>query len=703
MHWIFYSYAALGAGLLALLIPSSRVRRRVWAGANWVSASLLIVGAAWQALGANSPVSLSLRLATLPSMDFTLDSLRSLFLVIAAVVVAASIAFIQRDAALLSNRRERLLLGLATILCGSMYAVLLSASVLSLIFTWEVMSLTLWALIGFDFDKPEPVRAGFLTVALSEAGSLAAMAGLLVLAGVAGTGNLAEIAAAVPTLPTGAVWSAFLLTFFGFGVKAGILPVNVWIAPAYSAAPRSITPILSGATMNLGIFTLFIVDAPIAVHNTGPALVVLVIGALTAILGIVYALVERDVVRLLAQSSVENLGIVVAASGAGFAFAALGEPVPAGMALIAAVYHMMNHSAFKTLLLLGAGGIDSATGTCEMDRLGGLMRRLPVFGALFLVGTVAIAALPPFNGFVSEWLTLESMLRVVEVASIPVRITFALSGAMLALTAGLALTCFTLLAGTTLLGLPRSREAQEVLPVPAGITVPMGVLAGVCLCLGVLATAIIPALGTLVAPLAGADAGPQLVPAFFGQAAELPAAVAADLTNIGARLGQGLPLRGLVVLHSGGAQTPVIFAMSTALSALVIGLILALVWLAARVLRSRRVTRNTVWDGGLTRLRPEMTYNATAFASPVRVLFNSLLRPAVAERIENLGAFSTSRVLETRMVHIVDRVTTQPLVTWANRLAEWIAGMHHGRITAYASYVVFMLAAALLVAAATLH
>jgi hydrogenase-4 component B len=526
---------------------------------------------------------------------------------------------------------------------------------------------------------------------------------LLILSAAAGSTSLGDIAASAHQLPSSVRWLGFVLTFFGFGVKTGLVPVNAWVAPGYAAAPHSLRPVFSGATMNLGIFTFLVIDAPLAIHTTGIGLVAMVVGALTAILGIVYALIERDIAKLLAQSSVENLGIVVAALGAGCAFASLGKPVPAGIALIAGVYHMLNHSAFKTLLFLGAGGIGEATGSRDLDRLGGLLRRLPVFGTLFLAGTMAIAALPPLNGFVSEWLVLESLLRIVEAASVPVRLTFAVSGALLALTAGLALTCFTLVAGTSLLGLARSPEACNASRVPASATVPMACLAFTCLALGVLATAVIPVLGKLVEPLAGVDAGPQLVPSFFTNAAELPSAIATDLAHIGARVGAGwIPLRGLVVLHSGGMATPVIFAMSTALSLAVIALIAGIVWLFARGLRRTRVTRREVWDAGLPKLRPEMTYNATAFSSPVRVLFNTLLRPAIAERVERQGAFAMTQIRETRIVHVIDRLTIQPLITGFNRLARWLAAMHHGRITAYAGYVLVVLGAALLLAVASL-
>ncbi|CAM5779527.1 proton-conducting transporter membrane subunit [Castellaniella caeni] len=548
------------------------------------------------------------------------------------------------------------------------------------------------------------MRAGFLTLALSEAGALAALTGLLLLGHAAGSWSLADIARAAAHMPPAVAWAGFLLTFFGFGVKTGILPVNIWMGDGYIAAPRGVLPIFSGATLNLGVFTLWVIDGPIAMHQPTIALVMLVTGALTAILGIIYALASHSLIRLLTQSSIENLGIIVAASGAGFAFCALGHPVLGSLSLVAGLYHMLNHSACKTLLFLGAAAIGEAANTDDLDRLGGLMRRVPLFGTLFLFGAFAIAALPPFNSFVSEWLILQSLLRVVELSPVPVRIVFALSGALLALTAGLAVTCFVMLSASALLGLPRSNVAAHVRRMPGSATFPMGVLLAICLALGVLATGVIPLLGRLTGFLTGTDPTASLVPAFLGQVQGLGAGLVDDLAAIGARLGRGLvPLRGLVILHSGGAATPVIYAMSTAFIFVVLALLLFLTWLLARKLRDHhRITRRTVWDAGLVRLQPEMTYTATAFAAPVRVIFDKILRPVVAEHVERQGAFITARHREDDLVHIVDRLTLRPLTRAGTWVATQLARMHHGPVTLYAGYILVVLTAVLLAAAASL-
>ncbi|MDN5870481.1 MAG: hypothetical protein L0H73_07165 [Nitrococcus sp.] len=701
------SFVWLAAAMLAVWALRARWRSLVTAGCV-LTAAALVAATAVDVIASGTTVSVTLGpLAILGPLVLVLSPLRALFMLITAIVFAASIAFAVRDAEGYPPARAALFITLVALLFAAMLAVFAAGDIVGFVFAWEIMSLALWGLVSFDQRRAQTRRAGLVTIALSEAGALAGLAGLLVLAAAAGSPRFADIAQAVPQLPAPVLWSGFALTFFGFGVKTGIMPVNVWMAEAYAAAPRSVTPLFSGATLNLGVFALWIIDAPLAAHATWMALIVLTTGALTALLGIVYALVARDLTRLLTHSSIENLGIVVAALGAGFAFIALGKPALGGIALIAGLYHMLNHSMFKTLLFLGAGAIDAATGTREMDRLGGLARRLPLLGTLFLIGTLAIAALPPLNGFVSEWLTLQALLRVVEIPAVPIRIAFAISGALLALAVGLAVTCFTMLAGSTLLGLPRSAQAAKPVRL-ATLTavVPMTILAAICLSLGVLATGVIPILSTLAQPLAGVDTTAALVPAFFQFSPAAPHGVNPDLvhalTPLGAQLGRDIiPLRGLIVLHS-GTGTPVVFAMSAALTFAVLGFILALVWLAARAWRRRAVVRRRAWEAGLYRLYPEMSYTASAFAAPVRVVFDRLLRPVVSEQTERHGAFTTAIHRRLEIVHVVDRLTLTPLIGWAHRVAALLARMHHGRVTFYASYVLAVLIGALVIARAAL-
>ncbi len=704
MNLISWAFLALAFALCVSFVPPSRSRTLGYLAGSWAAVLLILIASVHvMASGSVQQVTPG-ALAILPGFGFALDRLRGFFLIIAASVYAVSAPFLLRDVRERARSSARLVLAVTVALFAALVVVLIAAGVTSLLFAWEMMSLALASLVFLGRGRLIETRAGLVTLAFSEAGALAALAGLLLLAGAAGTFSLAGIASAVPRLPAGVIWAGFLLTFFGFGVKTAIIPVNAWMADAYSAAPRGVLPLFSGATLNLGVFTLWVVDGPLASHALWPALIVLVVGALTALLGIMYALTDSNMTRLLTHSSVENLGIIVAALGAGFAFTAMHRPVLGGLALIAGLYHMMNHSAYKTLLFIGSGGIGNVIGHDDVNLLGGLLRRAPLFGTVFLLGCFAIASLPPFNGFVSEWLTLQSLLRIVELGPVPVRIVFALSGAALALTAGLAVTCFTMLATATLLGLPRSRAAADAPRMPGSVTASMTLLIVICFGLGVWATGVIPVLGRLAAPLIGVDATAALVPAFFGHAASLPAGVVHDLTQLGAQLGRGLlPLRGLVVLHSDAPRAGVVYAMSTVLIFAVLVCALFVVWVLARVLRRRRqVLRRIPWNGGIPRVRPEMAYTATTFASPVRVLFDAVLNPEVARQEQRQGAFVTAREQKVVHVHLFGRLLLGPLMSGMQAWARVLARMHHGKVTVYAGYVLVSLVVAILAAAIVL-
>ncbi len=692
------AFVLFAAGALVAFAPV----RKGAVGATWLlvtaGCGVMMVLAILAMLRDVTRPLVTLALPLLGAFGFELTALGALFVAVTVGVFALTLPFALRDSASFAPARRGAFVGLIVLTLAGMLALFTAAGIVSFIFAWEIAALGIWGLVGFETRRAEPVAAGTLTLALSEVGSLAGLAGLLILAHAAGGNGLDAIAAAAPTLPKVLVVAGCVLTFFGFGMKAGVVPLNLWLPAAHGAAPRSISPILSGATLNLGLYAFLRLDAPLARTDFRLGLMILATGAVTALIGIMYAMIEHDLKRLLAQSSIENIGIITAGFGAGFAFSALGHPVLGGLAIIPALYHMLNHSAYKTLLFLGAGGLDVATGTHDLNRMGGLLRRLPVLGMLFIVGAFCIAGLPPSNGFASEWMLLQSLLQVVEVSALPVRIVFALSGAALALTAGLAVTCFIMVVASSLLGLPRSREAAQARRAPRTVWMPMAILATACFGLAMVITGIIPALGRLTAPLVGADATDALAPAFFGHVQALSQAAVNGLTDLGAQLGRGLvPLRGLVVLHAVGPADSVAYAMSTALSFAVIVFLLFVVWLLARGLRHhRQVARRVPWAAGLVRIRPEMTYTATTFAAPARVLFNSVFDPEVAHQEQHRGAFLTvSRRQEVR-VNVVDRLIIHPVTVAARFLAQTLAAAHHGQVTSYASYMLVALLVALL-------
>jgi hydrogenase-4 component B len=692
---------ACGAGmLLSLVVPRSRQGHLLaWTGCfaaialGWAGGSALCVGG-----------TVVQRLWTVPGLGLLmvrLDRLSAVFLVVTGLVLLPASIFAGNEV----NRRPDRHLGrgftvLLLGLYGSIGVIFLAGDAVLFLLGWEVMSILCYLLIvGGGEEEDGRAEAGYLLLAVGEAGTLAVALGFLTLAVHAGSLDFGAMKSAAAALGPGARWAVFLLAFFGFGVKAGLAPVNFWLPRAYVAAPRGFVPVLAGATLNLGLYGILRVSADLMpATGAGPGLVALVVGTLSALIGILYATTDNDLKQMLAHSSIENAGVIVAGFGAGMVFVATHHPALAAIAFVASLYHLINHSLYKTLLFCGAGVVESQTGTRDLDRLGGLIRWLPLTAFAFLAGTLAIAALPPFNGFVSEWLTLQTMLRSAELSSTAAKVVFALCGAGLALTAALAVTCFVKMFAMSFLGMRRLDEDRGLTEAKAGALAPMFILAGLCLAFGVLPTYVISALDPVLRPLTGAGAAEALVPPFFAPAArqELPATFVEEFHDLGAQVGQRfLPGRGLVVLHRGGQENPVVFAMSTSYALVVLGLLLALTYLVVRLwlTRGRSLTRRPRWDGGVRRLLPEMTYTATGFSNPVRVVFDAIFRPTTVEDTRETVAehFRTAIRREKERVHLADKLVLQPAQAAASWLARALASLHHGRINAYLTYVLLTL------------
>ncbi len=591
------------------------------------------------------------------------------------------------------------------LLFGSTILVLVSGDILSFFLSWEVMSIVCYLLVNFEHEKEETTRSGFLMLAMSEGGTLAAALGFLILAKASGGIDFASLKSASAGLGETAHWWVFLLAFFGFGVKAGLVPSSTWLPRAHPVATGNISALLSGVILNLGIYGIIRVNADLLpVNQVGPGMIVLVVGSLSALVGILYATTDNDMKKMLAHSSIENMGIVTAGLGAGFIFMTSGYPALTGIAFITALYHMTNHSLYKSLLFLGAGAVDAAVGTREMDGLGGLIKRMPWTALFFLAGTLSIAALPPFNGFVSEWLTLQTMLQSAALSSTGVKVVFALCGAGLALTAALAVTCFVKTFAMSFLGMARSDKAQKAGEVRRSMKVPMGILAVFCFLLGILPTYTIPVLDQAVAPLARQSVVDELVPPFFTVAkgdAKFDDAFVSEFHDLGAQTGRGLvPGRGWVVLHRGSEKNPVVFAMSTSYSLVMLVLLLAGAYFCIHGLtRVRKIERKTVWDGGIRRLLPEMTYTATGFSNPVRVVFNAVFRPSTVEDTKETVAehFRTAIKNGRTEVHIVDRSVVRPIIALMRGISSSLGKMHSGSINVYTAYVIISLVAVLII------
>ena len=702
---VFFLMCVLGV-LLAAFLPD----RKNPPALAWVAslAAIVLLWASGRALFDDQTIIFPLWQATAHlKLCLAMDRLSAFFLFVTGLVFLPvsifSSAYLNRYAGSYSLKSFALFYHF---LFASVVLTLMAGDVFLFLMAWEAMSILSYLLVSYEHEHEENTRSGFLMLAMGEAGTLAALLAFLLLATASGGVGFASLRSA--GLGQAARWAVFLLSFFGFGVKAGLVPVNSWLPRAYSAAPGNFSALLSGALVNLGLYGIVRINADLLpIGDIGQGLIVLGIGTLSALIGILYATPENDMKKMLAHSSIENIGIITAGLGAGFVFISSGHPILGGIAFVAAFYHMTNHSLYKALLFMGTAAVDSRMGGRDLDRMGGLIRNMPWTGFFFLVGALSIAALPPFNGFVSEWLTLQSLLQCSVLFSKTAKIVFAVCGAGLALTAALAVTCFVKAFAMGFLGIARSEEARQASDAPRSMTVPMGMLALNCLLLGILPTYVMPVIDHVVQPYVHKSAVDALVPPFFTVGAgneRFPEAFVSEFHSLGAQIGSStLPGRGLVIMHRGSARNPVIFAMSPSYMVIVLVLLLGAAMVVVRLLtRKRAVIRRAAWDGGVRSLFPAMTYNATGFSNPVRVIFKTIFRPVTIQDSRETIAqhFRNAIKKDTRAIHIADRLLVKPVVLGGRVIAFWLARMHSGRVNAYAAYILISLLVVLLIVSA---
>lgn len=597
-------------------------------------------------------------LAAAGGLAFRLDGLGAVFLALTSMVAAPSALYGAGYARAWDGRPA---LGQAGFMLNlfllSMSLVPLADGTLTFLLFWEGMSLASYFLVMTEADRPEVAGAGQWYLGMTQLG-LACLLGGLLLVQAGGPGTFAHLRAAGALLPAGTRDVVFVLALVGFGSKAGLVPLHVWLPRAHPAAPSHVSALMSGAMIKMGVYGLLRIV--LDVLGGGPpwwGALVIVLGALSAVLGVLYALTEDDLKRLLAYSSVENVGVIVLGVGAALLFRSLHMFPAAALALAAALFHAVNHAAFKGLLFLGAGAVLHATGTRNMNLLGGLIRGMPWTAALFLVGAVAIAGLPPLNGFVSEWLLFQSLLPGIGAPSPLVAVLMVLALGMLALTAGLAAACFVKAFGITFLAIPRSPEAEGAHEAAWSMRAGMVALAGACLALSAGSIVIFPRLSAVAAPLAG-------------------------LSAPGPLLGGDLTLR-----------TPDNLAqMSPALVPAGLGLVVLAAWLAVRICASRRPLRvSETWGCGRVVQTPRMEYTSTAFAEPLRRIFAEFYRPTEDVSIDfhpDSRYFVHSISYRSAILPWFERYLYAPVIARVRRWSERVLTLQSGSVHAYLAYLV---------------
>lgn len=534
--------------------------------------------------------------------------------------------------------------------------VLLAANAVSFLVAWESMTLLSYLIILRHHRRPGVPGAAFLFVALGEVGFALIVAGFAILAVKTGTMSLAGMAAGARHLSPGWRSAVYLLALVGFGFKAGLVPLHIWLPEAHPAAPADGSGFLSGLVIKLGVYGVALFAFRLL--PAGPAwwgLLTMALGAASAVLGILYALMERDMKRFLAYSSVENVGIIFTALGAAMVFSSYGDRALAALLFVAGLYHVLNHGTYKTLMFLEAGVIEHAAGTRDMDRLGGLIRRLPASAVVALVGTLGLAALPPLNGFVSEWLIFQGLFQGFRIPDSLVGVLVVLAGGSLALAAGLAINAFTRAYGISFLGMSRSSGAAAAVEKGQPLLGP-ALLATVCVALSLGAPAVLGALAKVAHAVIGVNIAPELV---IGNLTVIPAHLAFS------------------------AFSP------TYLAVFLVGVTVVplAIYAAGRPRAPSRIA--PVWDGGIVSYRSRMQYTATTFANPVRVTFDRLYRPDVhLERASDDPAGRSGPVhYRFAVLPLFERYLYAPIV----RAVRWLAGavrpIQSGDVNHYLLYI----------------
>ena len=350
---------------------------------------------------------------------------------------------------------------------------------------FEVMSLTSYFLVIVEQDE-KSTKGGFMYLVMAHIGFLMIMIAFLVMSSITGSFDFSVFRETDFGAPIASL--VFLLGFLGFGCKAGMVPFHSWLPQAHPAAPSNVSALMSGGMIKIGVFGIIKVGLDLLAGSGCElwwGIIIALIGAVSSVLGVVYALAEHDIKRLLAYHSVENIGIILLGVGIAFIGVAIEQPAIAGLALMAGLYHLVNHAMFKGLLFLGAGSVLFRTHTRDMEKMGGLVRVMPVTAMCFLIGSLAISAIPPLNGFVSEWYTYQAMFSAAFAGDSIIKIVAAFSAVSLAITGALAVTCFVKAYGVTFLGTARSKAAFEAKESPLSMKIGMIILACCCIALGI--------------------------------------------------------------------------------------------------------------------------------------------------------------------------------------------------------------------------
>ncbi|MCF6153381.1 MAG: hydrogenase 4 subunit B [Candidatus Kuenenia stuttgartiensis] len=602
--------------------------------------------------------------------NFLIDSLSATFILAISVISFIASIYSLGYTKLYVNKQDMRFLGFNfNFFLLSMILVVTANNALVFMIVWELMTLVSFFLVIFEYKNPFNRKAGFVYLFMSYICAVFISVAFFIMFSYVKTwtfdfDNFRHAGNIMPPICKNIV---FFLVLIGFGIKAGIFPLHLWLPLAHPAAPSNVSMIMSGVMIKTAIYGFirfyfeFLAPCP-----PWWGVIILIVGAASAILGILYALMEKDIKTLLAYSSVENIGIILIGIGLSMVFKSYNLIALSSLAMVSGLYHMLNHAAFKSLLFGCAGNIYYSTHTKNIEELGGLIKRLQITAPLFLVAVLSISAIPPLNGFMSEWLIFQSLLNGFNIPSVIVKVLTAICGAIVALTGALVATCFVKAFGISFLALPRSEHAQRAKEVPVIMYVSMGFLAALCIFMGLFPAKIMMTINYVNTELLGVN-------------------IAKAITSYD-------------WLQTKTLQTN--FSEISLQSATIFGLMFLAITIGVMTFINPGFTKKLyeTWTCGISP-EPRFGYTATAFSKPFRIIFSNLYRP----RLEIETTYSVPKYFVNSIVYIAEitpifeKYFYAPLSRHILNISNKVRWIHTGSVHIYLAYIFITLLISMLV------
>lgn len=641
------------SGAAASLSPLQKSKNHIYILSSLGAICFMIAGTALS-LGIHYGASYFFKMSSVFELKFQGDALSGFFLtVISLLTFAVSVYSIGYTKAMHNAGLMGFLFNLFIL---SMCGVVLSGNIITFLVMWETMSIVSYFLVTFDREEKSE-KAGLIYAVMTHIGTAFIIVLFMILYQYTGQMDFGTIRASSGSIPAGLKAIVFLCAVAGFGTKAGIVPLHTWLPKAHPAAPSNVSALMSGVMIKTGIYGFIRICLDVA--GPGPewwGITILVIGAVSSILGVLYALMEHDLKRLLAYHSVENIGIILLGIGASMMFRGHNLPGLSALALVAGLYHTLNHAVFKGLLFLGSGSVMHACHTKNMEEMGGLIRSMPYTGLFFLIGSISICAFPPFNGFVSEWLTYQSLLLGFEAPSLVSKIVSPLGGAALALTGALAAACFVKAFGITFLGLPRSADARDAKEATPSMLLGMGLLSVLCLVFGIFPKTVL-------------------------------ALTAAPVFNLTGSAGVVSERSILFVNETAAAVSPA--ALILAIFFIFVAIYIFIFMMGGKT----RIRYADSWDCGLPQLTHRMQYTATAFTKPLRMIFKKIYLPIKEIKVSYVVKpfFVSSIQYRGEITPFFEKYIYSPSTGIVYRTAKKIRTLQSGSLHLYLGYILLTL------------